>query len=117
MRRWYIFFQNSFALVNVEIYQLNKYRKIRRASSTVSGWLTIQPLYWFNYNVVPLVFCFYGQRAIPHTNLNIMVDRKEIEKVNMTKFLGVTLDCNLSWNDHVASNTQKLLNMFLSHER
>ena len=47
------------------------------------------------------------QRATPHKNLNIMIDRKVIEKVNKTKFLGVTLVCDLSLNDHVVTITQK----------
>ena len=70
---------------------------------------------WFDANKLTLnakktqyMIFHRKQRAIPHTNLKIMIDMKEIEKVNKTKFLGVTLDCNLSWNDHVVSITQKV---------
>ena len=39
--------------------------------------------------------------------LHKFIDRKVIEKVNKNKFLGITLDCNLSWIDYVGTITQK----------
>ena len=51
------------------------------------------------------------QHAIPHTNLKIMIDRKEIEKVDKTKFLGVSLDCNLSLLVLRKKNTSKYVSI------
>ncbi len=39
---------------------------------------------------------------------NIIVDGKEIQKVGITKFLGLSVDETLSWNDHVDTLIHKI---------
>ena len=38
---------------------------------------------------------------IRHNNLNIHIDGLPIIEKKATKFLGVTIDSSLSWNDHI----------------
>jgi hypothetical protein len=40
--------------------------------------------------------------------LNIVMNNVEIEQVEVTKLLGVTLDCKLSWSKHVDTTVAKL---------
>ena len=37
----------------------------------------------------------------PEHQLNLVINYVEIEQVEMTKLLGVTLDCKLSWSKHI----------------
>jgi hypothetical protein len=37
----------------------------------------------------------------PKPQLNIVINHVDIEQVGMTKLLGVTLDCKLSWSKHI----------------
>ena len=38
---------------------------------------------------------------IRHNNFNIHIDGLPITEKKATKFLGVTIDSSLSWNDHI----------------
>ena len=37
----------------------------------------------------------------PKPQLNLVINNVEIEQVEVTKLLGVTLDCKLSWSKHM----------------
>ena len=37
----------------------------------------------------------------PKPQLNLVINHVVIEQVEMTKLLGVTLDCKLSWSKHI----------------
>ena len=37
----------------------------------------------------------------PKPQLNLVINNVEIEQVEMTKLIGVTLDCKLSWSKHI----------------
>jgi hypothetical protein len=37
----------------------------------------------------------------PKPQLNLVINHVEIEQVEVTKLLGVTLDCKLSWSKHI----------------
>jgi hypothetical protein len=37
----------------------------------------------------------------PKTQRNLVINNVEIEQVEMTKLLRVTLDCKLSWSKHI----------------
>jgi hypothetical protein len=44
----------------------------------------------------------------PKPQLNIVMNNVEIEPVELTKLLGVTLDCKLSWSKHVDGTVAKI---------
>jgi hypothetical protein len=37
----------------------------------------------------------------PKPQLNVVINHVEIEQIEITKLLGVTLDCKLSWSKHI----------------
>ena len=41
-------------------------------------------------------------------SLHLVMDNVEIEQVEMTKLLGVTLDCKLSWSKHIDTTVAKM---------
>jgi hypothetical protein len=44
----------------------------------------------------------------PKPQLNLLINHVEIEQVEMTKLLGVTLDCELSWSKHIDAVLAKM---------
>ena len=44
----------------------------------------------------------------PKTQLNLVINNVEITQVEVTKLLGVTLDCKLSWSEHVDTTVAKM---------
>ena len=44
----------------------------------------------------------------PKPQLNLVINNVEIEEVEMTKLLGVTLDCKLSWSKHIDAVVAKM---------
>jgi hypothetical protein len=44
----------------------------------------------------------------PKPQLNIVLNNMEIEQVEETKLLGVTLDCKLSWSKHIYATVAKI---------
>ena len=44
----------------------------------------------------------------PKPQLNLVINNMEIEQVEMTKLLGVTLDCKLSWSKHIDAVVAKM---------
>ena len=44
----------------------------------------------------------------PKPQLNLVINNVEIEKVEMTKLLGVTPDCKLSWSKHIDAVVAKM---------
>ena len=44
----------------------------------------------------------------PKPQLNRVINHVEIEQVKMTKLLGVTLDCKLSWSKHIDTVVAKI---------
>ncbi len=43
-------------------------------------------------------------------NVNVMMNNTKVEKVNCFKYLGVTIDANLKWNDHINNVYRNLCN-------
>ncbi len=43
-------------------------------------------------------------------NVNVIMNNTKVEKVNCFKYLGVTIDANLKWNDHINNVYRKLCN-------
>ena len=44
----------------------------------------------------------------PKPQLNLVINNVEIEQVEMTKLLGVPLDCKLSWSKHIDAVVAKM---------
>ena len=45
---------------------------------------------------------------IPQPQLNLIINHLEIEQVEMTKLLGVTMDSKLSWSKHIDAVVAKM---------
>ena len=44
----------------------------------------------------------------PKPQLHLLMNNLEIEQVEVTKLLGVTLDCKLSWSKHIDTTVAKM---------
>ena len=65
----------------------------------VSNWLKVNKL---SLNIKKTHFIlFHNKQKLIHTKINIKIDNSEIERVFLTKFLGVIINENLTWSDHV----------------
>jgi len=51
---------------------------------------------------------FSSKRRHPNHHSNIIINGEDIEKVSAIKFLGVTLNCNLSWLNHIQKTKVKV---------
>ncbi len=51
----------------------------------------------------------------PNLNFTIKIDDKSIVQVNVTKFLGVLIDNNLSWKSHT-SHIAKIVQVQWNHQ-
>ena len=71
-------------LVNVELSKLSK-------------WFSINKL---SLNVKKTSYMVFGNRHV-NNNIKIRIDMEEIEKVHVTKFLGVYIDYRLDWKRHI----------------
>ena len=70
--------------------------------SSLNSWLMANRL---SLNIAKTEFMMIGsrQRLINHdvSNLNICVNNTQIKRVQHTKSLGITIDENLTWKNHV----------------
>ena len=71
-------------LVNIELSKLSK-------------WFSINKL---SLNVKKTSYMVFGNRHV-NNNVKIRIDMEEIEKVYVTKFLGVYIDYRLDWKRHI----------------
>ena len=44
---------------------------------------------------------FHNKETVAKQNINVILDDVSLERVNFTKFLGVIIDENLTWNNHI----------------
>lgn len=61
---------------------------------------------WFRANKLSLNvnkthFIMFNNKKQPRTGVNIVLNGKNIEQVSYTKFLGVTIDENVTWREHI----------------
>ena len=71
-------------LVNIELSKLSK-------------WFSIDKL---SLNVKKTSYMLFGNRHV-NNDIKIRIDMEEIEKVHVTKFLGVYIDYRLDWKGHI----------------
>jgi hypothetical protein len=70
---------------------------------------------WFKYNLLSLNFAKthftkFITKNNNQTEININYDSKLIPAVTYTKFLGLTVNCSLTWTNHIDFLTKKLSN-------
>ena len=49
-----------------------------------------------------------NQSLNPKSQLNLIINNVEIEQVEVTKLIGVTLDCKLSWSKHIDTTVARI---------
>ena len=63
----------------------------------LSKWFSINKL---SLNVKKTSYMLFGNRHV-NNDIKISIDMEEIEKVHVTKFLGVYIDYRLDWKRHI----------------
>ena len=69
---------------------------------------------WFSDNMLTLnidkscTIAIGTQKRLSNNNLNILAENNLLTNVNKVKYLGVTIDKNLNWNDHVSTLCAKI---------
>jgi hypothetical protein len=65
---------------------------------SVSAWLSERKLF---LNAVKTVFVVFSQKTLPLTNLSVSINSVKISPSLSASFLGLILDANLKWTNHV----------------
>ena len=71
---------------------------------------------WFRYNLLSLNlnkthFIRFVTKNKSQTEINITYDNKLPPSTNITKFLGLTVNCSLTWTNHIDFLTKELSNI------
>ena len=89
---------------NVSLKKVNKY--INHDLSLVVEWLRANRI---SLNVAKTeIILFHSKQNIPTKHLNFRVSGQKVNPVKITKYLGVYLDQNLSWEHHMKQLKTKL---------
>ena len=64
----------------------------------ISSWLISNKIV---LNTNKTSYMIFSNRSIDYDSVVVTLDDKTIHRSNSLKFLGVTIDCKLSWNDHI----------------
>ena len=72
----------------------------------ISDWLKVNKLS-LNIKKTHFVLFHFRQKYIPN-NLCLKIDNSVIEKVSYTKFLGIVLHENLTWQIHIQTFERKI---------
>jgi hypothetical protein len=86
---------------------------IQQALNTLVEWADSCGLKFSTEKTAPMIFSRRKTTGFP----KIKLYGKEIDYVNETKYLGLTIDSNLTWNQHIKqkiANTKRSLNMMKS---
>ena len=81
-------------------------RKVNKELQLVSEWVARNKLVLNISKTKSIVFGTHHSLN-PKPQLNL-VNNVEIEQVEVTKLLGVTLDCKLSWSKHIDTTVAKI---------
>ena len=74
-------------------------QELNKEISKVNTWLLINTLL-LNVAKSKFMIFFKHPRKIP--KLNITINGNSVEQVTNINFLGITIDQNLTWNDHIS---------------
>ena len=84
---------------------------INRELSEVSNWFKANKL---SVNATKTNYMIMGTQHMTSTedqsvnNVDIILDKTKLKRVDKTKFLGVTIDENLSWKNHIDGITKTI---------
>ena len=71
----------------------------------ISEWLKINKL---SLNIKKTNFIVFTNKNVPKPDLQIAIDGHRIDETDHTKFLGVIIDCKLTWKKHISYITGKI---------
>ncbi|XP_028412099.1 uncharacterized protein LOC114534825 [Dendronephthya gigantea] len=94
-------------------FQSNNFDDLERVMNTEleknKKWLNVNKL---SLNIAKTEFMVIGSRQRLSTfddhDINVIVDKKQIEKVESTKSLGLSIDENLTWKKHIDDISKKV---------
>ena len=72
--------------------------RINEELKYISEWLKINRL---SLNVKKTHYIIFATRNFARTNLNVQIEGHTIDETHQTKFLGVIIDSNLTWKQHI----------------
>ena len=79
---------------------LSKFDLINNELKEVCNWFKANKLS-VNASKTNYMFSTNYKTNVIHDNIHITLDQTNLERVQMTKFLGVTIDENLTWKNHI----------------
>ena len=79
--------------------------KLNNDMENIRQWLCCNEL---SLNVSKTHYILFTPRNKQVENLNIKIQNTNIERVSVTKFLGVMIDAHLSWKCHIKYTCQKI---------
>jgi len=96
-------YSDLFRITNIELSKLNTWFQVNKLSLNIdkTKYMIFEPKKILNRKYCKLVMQDYNQ-------LNIYIHDTQLERVNNTKFLGVTVDSELNWKQHITSVENKL---------
>ena len=65
---------------------------------SVSTWLKVNKL---SLNIDKTQFMIFSRKKYENYNVDLKTEGQSIDKVHHTKFLGIKIDDNLNWKNHV----------------
>lgn len=74
----------------------------------ICDWLSVNKLSLNTKKTKYMIFHWHQNAAASQINFDLKIQDINIEKVSTFKFLGITLDSNLNWNEHVKELGNKL---------
>ena len=89
-------YSDLFRITNIELSKLNTWFQVNKLSLIIdkTKYMIFEPKKILNKKNCKLVMQDYDQ-------LNISIHDTQLERVNCTKFLGVTVDSELNWKQHI----------------
>ena len=94
----YILFADDTSVFSKNSNPSTLFNHVNTQFRSIKSWMKANKLI---LNIEKTNYILYGTRTKIDTNLKLYYGDKEIERVLHTKFLGVFIDDNLSWNYHV----------------
>ena len=79
--------------------------RFNKELKNIVNWLNANRL---SLNIDKTNFMVFKGKIKNHHDPHIMINGSRIDQVQKAKFLGVIIDCNLRWTDHIKHVTQKI---------
>ena len=74
-----------------------QYVKLSRELDKLNCWFAVNKL---SLNLSKTNYMFFTKQNVPK-NIEVFIHNHKIERVFLTKFLGVFIDCNLNWKEQI----------------